>query len=145
MLRDEDAWTCLSDAGRRKIYADLDGVTGRVSDHTIHPLRHPIYGPNLRSFISNVERHTANGANRAWEREARQASAMRARQTMSAPARTQGPDGEDYFAKEPNNRGKGPELGGVNAEGANGETQFVDEDAQDGGQIADGRAASADI
>lgn len=140
-MTDEDGWKALSDESQRKIYADLDEITGRVSDHTIHPLRHPIYGPHLKAYINNIERHIANGANKAWENEAKQASTLRARETMSAPPGAQGLNSEDFFAEKVNNMN----TDGGEADGDGDDERSADENIEDGGKVAYGRAASADI
>lgn len=95
-MQDEDSWALVSDENKRRLYAMLPPVSGgKEDDYKIHPLKHPKYGPHIKAYIAHIEAHLENGANKAWEKEAKQASALRAKTGKANGAKQAEKQGDD--------------------------------------------------
>jgi len=129
-LQDEDSWALVSDENKRKLYAMLPPVSGgKESDYKIHPLSHPKYGPHLKAYIAHVEGHLESGANKAWEKEAKQASALRAG------------TGKPHVAKQPEKQCDDQAREGAKDKDEVDKADSADDEAQTSSEVED-KAAS---
>ncbi|GAB7340840.1 hypothetical protein MBLNU457_7202t1 [Dothideomycetes sp. NU457] len=100
VLQDEDSWALVTDENKRRLYAMLPAVSGgKEDDYKVHPLSHPVYGPHIKAYIAHIEAHLESGANKAWEKEAKQASAMRAEAVKTKTAKEGEEEGGDQASE----------------------------------------------
>lgn len=104
ILRLPEAWSALTSEHQQNIYDLLPSIcdprtgTPLVTDLTVHPMEHPIYGEGVKQFAAYIEKQIANGTDKkAWQDEARNATLKRAE---GAYDQSKAMDREEYWGQK---------------------------------------------